>query len=235
MSKFRVSPAMVVAVVALFVAMGGVGYAAATISSGQIVNNSVRGKDIRNSTILGKDVGKNTLTGSDVAESKLGKVPSSAKADSASTAANAAATDGVSLASVNFRAPKGTAATEFFNQGGLKLIGTCSAGGDLNVVANSTVNDAAITVGTIDNSTTTDSGGDTGPTDTPAYRDDDDFDLAQNVSAFPGGGADDSAQGSLVYANPNGQNVSVTFRNEEDADALGSANDCFFNGTAIIG
>jgi len=77
---------MVVACISLFVALGGVGYAAATIGSAQIKNNSIRGKDIRNGTIRGKDVRNNTLTGADVLESRLGKVPSASRADSASIA-----------------------------------------------------------------------------------------------------------------------------------------------------
>jgi hypothetical protein len=60
MKKFRLSPALVVSMVALFVALGGVGYAATTIGSAQIKNNSVRGKDIRNGTIVSKDINTKT-------------------------------------------------------------------------------------------------------------------------------------------------------------------------------
>jgi hypothetical protein len=80
-SHLRPSPAMIVALLSLFVALGGVGYAAATIGTKQIRNNSVRGKDIRNRTITSKDVKKNTLGGTNVAESKLGKVPKAKTAD----------------------------------------------------------------------------------------------------------------------------------------------------------
>lgn len=80
-SKLRPSPSMVVALLALFVAMGGVSYAAAKIGSKQIKNNSVRGKDIHNGTITSKDVKKNTLGGTRIVESKLGQVPSAKKAD----------------------------------------------------------------------------------------------------------------------------------------------------------
>ena len=48
------SPAMAISLLALFVALGGTGYAAATIGSSQIKNNSIRGKDVRNSTLTGK-------------------------------------------------------------------------------------------------------------------------------------------------------------------------------------
>jgi hypothetical protein len=65
-SKFRPSPSMIVAVIALFVSLGGVGYAAAVIGSAQIKNNSVRTEDIHNSTITGKDVKNGSLFRKDV-------------------------------------------------------------------------------------------------------------------------------------------------------------------------
>jgi len=81
---------MAVALLALFVALGGSSYAALRVSSKQIVNNSVRSKDLRNNDVRSKDVRNNGLTGADIDEAKLGTVPS---ANSASTAANAANAD----------------------------------------------------------------------------------------------------------------------------------------------
>jgi hypothetical protein len=74
MSK-RLTYANVVATLALFVALGGSSYAALRIGSGEIVNNSVRGKDIRNRTITHRDVGRNALGGENIKESRLGTVP----------------------------------------------------------------------------------------------------------------------------------------------------------------
>ena len=55
--RFRTpSPATALSVVALFVSLGGVSYAAATIGSSQIKNNSVASKDIKNKTISTKDI-----------------------------------------------------------------------------------------------------------------------------------------------------------------------------------
>ena len=55
--RFRApSPATALSVVALFVSLGGVSYAAATIGSSQIKNNSVASKDIKNKTISTKDI-----------------------------------------------------------------------------------------------------------------------------------------------------------------------------------
>jgi hypothetical protein len=79
--RHRPSPAMGVALLALFISLGGVSYGVATgsIDSREIKNNTVRGKDVRN----------NSLRGADVRESSLGKVPSAASADTAATAASA--------------------------------------------------------------------------------------------------------------------------------------------------
>ena len=49
------SPAMAVALVALFMAMGGSAYAL-VVTSGSIKNNTIRSVDVRNGGLLGKDV-----------------------------------------------------------------------------------------------------------------------------------------------------------------------------------
>ena len=71
----RLTYSNVIATAALFMALGGVGYAAATVDSSSIVNNSVRGKDIHQRTIRGGDVRNNGLGGKQIKESKLGPVP----------------------------------------------------------------------------------------------------------------------------------------------------------------
>ena len=104
----RPSPALVISLIALFVSLSGVSYGVATgfidsrelknnqvrsvdlrnndIRTRDLRNNEVRGRDIRNSTVQGGDVALNTLTGDDINESRLGKVPSAAAADTATTA-----------------------------------------------------------------------------------------------------------------------------------------------------
>src|SRR5215216_510142 len=61
----RPSPAMVIAMIALFVSLGGVSYGVATgsIDSREIKNNSVRSKDIRNRTVVGRDIRNDAVTG----------------------------------------------------------------------------------------------------------------------------------------------------------------------------
>jgi hypothetical protein len=71
---------MVVALIALFVALGGVSYGVATgfIDSREIKNNTIRSKDVRNGTLQARDVGRDALGGGAIKESVLGTVPSSA-------------------------------------------------------------------------------------------------------------------------------------------------------------
>ena len=118
----RPSPALVIACLALFVSLGGVGYAAATgsIDSREIRNNSVRGKDVRNNGLSGRDIAnaslsgadiKNgrllgvdiedeSLTGKDVDERTLGPVPA---AQAAAFAASAGSLGGVRVVPFGFR------------------------------------------------------------------------------------------------------------------------------------
>jgi hypothetical protein len=51
---------MLVAILALFLAVGGVGYAATTIGSAQIKNNSIRSADVRDGTLAPKDLSAKT-------------------------------------------------------------------------------------------------------------------------------------------------------------------------------
>jgi hypothetical protein len=57
----RLSYANVIATIALFVALGGTGYAAATITGGDVKNSTLSGKDVRDRSLTGKDVRPRTL------------------------------------------------------------------------------------------------------------------------------------------------------------------------------
>ena len=93
MQKFRSrrpSGSMFVALLALFVALGGSSYAALTITSSNIKNGTIKGLDIHSSTITGSKLKNNTLNGRQINESRLGTVPSATNATNAISAANAA-------------------------------------------------------------------------------------------------------------------------------------------------
>jgi hypothetical protein len=81
----KLTYANVTSTLALFLALGGVSYAAISVGTAQIRNNSVRSqdlrnneirsKDIRNRTIVGRDVLTNAISGLQVNENTLGRVP----------------------------------------------------------------------------------------------------------------------------------------------------------------
>ena len=123
----RLTYANVMATMGVFLALGGVGYAAATVDSSTIVNNSIRGKDVHQKTLKAGDVAKNALGGGAIKESKLGQVPSAAKA------ADAAALGGLSpdafersgsLVRYSFKLGAGET-RELVSHGPLKLTARC--------------------------------------------------------------------------------------------------------------
>lgn len=85
----RPSPAMLVAVLALFVALGGTVYAASSINGKTIKKNSLPGNRIKKKSATGDRLKNDTITGTQVNESTLGKVPTAALADKATTAETA--------------------------------------------------------------------------------------------------------------------------------------------------
>jgi hypothetical protein len=60
-SKIRISPGSVLALIALFVALGGVSYAAVTINGKNIKNNSIPGKKLKNGAVTNAKVKANSL------------------------------------------------------------------------------------------------------------------------------------------------------------------------------
>jgi hypothetical protein len=80
------SPSMVVACAALFVSLGGVSYAVATIDSADIVNGSIRNRDFKDGTLRGQEskpdgFGPNAIKEQALDASKLGQVPAAVAAD----------------------------------------------------------------------------------------------------------------------------------------------------------
>jgi hypothetical protein len=78
----RPSPAMAVALTALFVALGGSGYAAATISGASLTNRSVAGKKLKKDAVTGMEVKDRSLGAADF---KLGQLPAGPQGATGST------------------------------------------------------------------------------------------------------------------------------------------------------
>ncbi len=90
----RPSPALVISLIALFVALGGTGYAAFklpknSVGSKQIKKNAVTGSKIKANSITGSKVKNGSLTGADLKLGSLGTVPSASNATNAVNATNA--------------------------------------------------------------------------------------------------------------------------------------------------
>jgi hypothetical protein len=79
----RPSPAMIVAMTALFVSLGGVSYGVATgsIDSREIKNGSIRNRDFKDGTLRGNEAKRDGWGGGAIKESTLGKVKESSSTD----------------------------------------------------------------------------------------------------------------------------------------------------------
>jgi hypothetical protein len=145
----RPSPAMLIALIALFISLSGVSYGVATgfidsreiknneirsldirnnqVRSIDIRNNEVRGRDIRNSTVQSRDIAINAVTGEDVKEDTLQKVPSALLADNANTANSANSVSTLKIIPVTTVAA-GADPVTLATHGPLTLTAECGAG-----------------------------------------------------------------------------------------------------------
>jgi hypothetical protein len=76
----RPSPALVISIIALFVSIGGIGYAAATIGTNDIKTGAVTAKKLRKGAVTTRKIRNEAVTGAKVDEASLGQVPSAASA-----------------------------------------------------------------------------------------------------------------------------------------------------------
>ena len=69
------SPALVISLVALFVALGGTSYAVVKIGAGNLKTGSVGTRAVKNATLSGRDLKRAGLSGREINEGRLGVVP----------------------------------------------------------------------------------------------------------------------------------------------------------------
>lgn len=138
MNKHLTSSNVIATVALVFAVGGGSAYAATSIGSAQIKDNSVQSKDIKNSTIAGKDIKNRSITASDLSSATVSSLKgkagpagiAGAKGDTGAAGAPGAKGDkgetGESGANVfNGGAPAGTKM-----QGVLVSTSTAAAGGE---------------------------------------------------------------------------------------------------------
>jgi hypothetical protein len=82
----RPSPALAIALIALFVALGGSAYAVKKVGTKEIKANAVTAAKIKKSAITTPKIRNEAVTGAKVDEASLGVVPDAANAASAATA-----------------------------------------------------------------------------------------------------------------------------------------------------
>jgi hypothetical protein len=134
------SPAMVVAVAALVVALGGSAYAAIRITSGNVVNNSLVGADIKNKALAGRDIKNDSLGRIPIKEERL-------DASKFGTVKNSAAVGGMTARKIEPFTLGAGQTRELLKAGPLTLTANCrTAGNDqvAEVLVSTSSNDAAV-------------------------------------------------------------------------------------------
>jgi len=125
-----------IALVALFIALGGTTYAATALPK-----NSVGAKQLKKNAVTNTKIAKNAVTGAKIKLSTLGKVPSAASADNATTVG------GQAVVKVQWKAPPGTATQTILAANGLTITGSCDASSNITVDAvGSTTNNAELRI-----------------------------------------------------------------------------------------
>jgi hypothetical protein len=149
--KRRPTPAMGVALVALFAALSGIAIAGPSIPgsgrvhSADIHNGQVKRADIGTNAVNGSKVANNSLTGADVLESSLGRVPSANTANSASTANTASTATTANTASTATTANTASTATTANTANSVAANGVNTAAIQNDAVTNAKIADGAVT------------------------------------------------------------------------------------------
>jgi hypothetical protein len=231
----RPSPALVIATIALFMAIGGIGYAAATIGTSDIKNNAVTAKKlhknavvkkkIKNNAVNGAKVQDNSLTGSDINESTLGQVPSAANADNATNAGNAGTVNGSQIVQFSFNQPAVTGLTELVSLSGVSLKAGCDAGPSTHVTLTANqggfVESASVDIVTANN-TDNRVQGEPYVANTP-------LNLLNGVTAPPTSADDQDQSGHTSFVGDDGTDIEFLWQ------ATNTATNCQFSGEAIGG
>ena len=226
MQRLRgLSPTTVIALIALFAAIGG-GSAIAlegrnSVDSGDIRNGQVKKQDIRKNAVRSVKVKNNNLRGADINESTLGQVPSAANADNAANAANAGTVNGMTIVPINHRSGDVTDAV-LATINGLTLRVSC-AGGAETITATTTETGAEISAISADASAAD------GSATAVRNQFDDTFSTGETFAVGPDGGAASDRQYTVTYSSPSGANVVATFVTEDDI----GTNNCVVSGNAI--
>jgi hypothetical protein len=131
-SRGRSEAALVISVIALVMALGGIGYAAGTIGTSEIENGAVTAKKLHRGAVKTNKIRPDAVTGPKVAESTLGRVPSARIASRLTSPeryheVGAPGEPGFENGAENFGEPFSTAAFFIDHEGVVHLKGTVKA------------------------------------------------------------------------------------------------------------
>lgn len=207
----RPSLALVLALLALVVALGGT--AGALPGKGSIQSN-----DIKKNAIKSKHVKNDQLKGADIKETSLGQVPAAAAADNGATR-------------ISYKGVVGAAPQVIFNDGGLVLKASCESADELVITMESTVDNAAVFAESADHYGSGYGNDDDDDTQTQQG----DFDAGQPVAIDGDNLSYDDGQGiEINYSNPDGTELFVKLHNWL-ASGVGSAPaPCFVGGVGFV-
>jgi hypothetical protein len=219
---------MVVALVALFLALGGGAYGALRIASRHIVNNTVRTQDVRNNGLRGKDVRNRSLGRADIAfDSLTGNQIDEPTLERVPRAADAQSLQGRRRANIPPFTLTGGQAREVLREGPFVLTARCRIGlstptGPIDV--------AEVVIATDANNSAFDAA-DSGDLDTTTPEDARTF---VDVTADPGDVAVDALQDGLAVA-PDGTEELADANLYAMVNALGQPGTCRFGGYLDLG
>jgi hypothetical protein len=216
-----------IALLALFLALSGTTYAAATalapnsVGTVQLKKNAVTAVKIRKSAVTNPKIGKNavtgakvkdnSLTGADVLESSLGKVPSATAADKVG---------GSTVKSFVASVVNGGAAATVLDLNGLIITLTCTAGNVVFVANNNSGENAQLRLEGHGNTN--------GPFDNGTSN-------LTATSNFALNDTENIGSGSAHYLRANGTGVSASYGWRNDALGTGGPVACRVFGFAVSG
>ena len=187
------SPALVISLIALFVALGGTSYAAITLP-----RNSVGAKQLRKNAVTAVKIKKGSVTAAKINTRGL-NVPSAKHATTADSATSAATVGGQTVKVIQWKAPPGTATQTIFSAEGLTITGSCDASSNITVDAKGT------------NAQNSEFRLQGNASATAFFKNVHQFSDTNSVSLVDGDGAHREGSGQIVYATVDGHVVTISY------------------------
>jgi hypothetical protein len=190
------SPAFVISLIALFVALGGTSYAAIALP-----RNSVGAKQLKKNAVTAVKIKKGSVTAAKINTHGL-SVPNAkhaTSADSATSATNAATVAGQTVKVIQWKAPPGTTTQTIFSAEGLTITGSCDASSNITVDATGT------------NAQNSEFRLQGNASATAFYKNVHQFSDTNSVSLVDGDAAHREGSGQIVYATVDGHVVTLSY------------------------